>query len=333
MTDSSKKSSPNSSAPSASAVGENQVEHSKTGAAKTPTMQKRVKNALTHGMYAEEIVLPWESVEELIKLRNELWMELQPEGRSEEETAVGIVRLYWLKGRLMRTSQLAFHQDPFATEVAPSAPKNWDELVKEITSASDDKASLTRAAKDSLEALKAGIEKIREINMACLPGHSTDGPPKEAFQAAQRAQSKADFVSKILTEQVFPRMTALEEASKSGAATVYAKAYSHEHLEKTLRIEASLDARIDKQMARLVSLKEYKRLGKETAKAVNEAVPLVPDQTDLSVGDTAKILITSPFQGTSEALITIERGDVIDVKHVTMESNSYIYEFKILQKC
>ena len=280
MTDSSKKSTPNSSAPSASAVGENQVEHSKTGAAKTPTIQKRAKNALTHGIYAEEIVLPWESVEELIKLRNELWMELQPEGRSEEETAVGIVRLYWLKRRLMRTSQLGFHQDPFAIQVAPSGPKNWDELVKEITSASDNKISLTKAAMDSLEILKAAIEKIRDINCVCLPGHSTEGPPKEAFEAAQGAQRDANFVSKILTTQVFPRMIALEDVSKSGAATVYEKAYSHEHLEKTLRIEASLDARIDKQMARLVNLKEYKRLRKETNKAVNEAVPLVPEQTD-----------------------------------------------------
>lgn len=61
----------------------------------------------------------------------------------------------------------------------------------------------------------------------------------------------------------------------------------------------------------------------------DSAVELVPDQTDYSVGDTAKILITSPYQGTSEALISIERGDVITVEHITMESNSYIYEFEI----
>ena len=131
--------------------------------------------------------------------------------------------------------------------------------------------------KDLSVALKAASEKISEINMACLPGHSTEGPPKEAFQAAQCAQRDAGFVSNILTNQVFPRMIALEEAPKSAT---YERAYSHEHLEKTLRIEASLDARIDKQMARLVSLKEYKRLRKETTKAVNEAVPLVPEQTD-----------------------------------------------------
>jgi alpha-2-macroglobulin len=62
----------------------------------------------------------------------------------------------------------------------------------------------------------------------------------------------------------------------------------------------------------------------------DESVDLVPEQTEYSVGDTAKVLITSPYQGTSEALISIERGDIITVEHITMESNSHIYEFEIL---
>lgn len=62
----------------------------------------------------------------------------------------------------------------------------------------------------------------------------------------------------------------------------------------------------------------------------DESVDLVPEQTDYSVGDTAKVLITSPYQGTSEALVSIERGDIITVEHITLESNSHIYEFEIL---
>ncbi len=62
----------------------------------------------------------------------------------------------------------------------------------------------------------------------------------------------------------------------------------------------------------------------------DDSVELVPEQTDYNVGDTAKVLITSPYQGVSEALISIERGGVITVEHVTMESNSLIYEFEIL---
>lgn len=63
--------------------------------------------------------------------------------------------------------------------------------------------------------------------------------------------------------------------------------------------------------------------------ANDNTIELVPDQTDYTVGDTAKILITSPFQGVTEALISVERGDVMSVEHVTMDSNSYIFELPI----
>lgn len=159
----------------------------------------------------------------------------------------------------------------FTTEVARSGAKTWDDVAKLITSASGDKTSLSKTAKESLESLKEAIEKVRAISTACLPGHSEAGPPKEAFEAAHSAERDVKFVEKILTKQVFPRMTALEDAQKSDAATIYEKAYSHEHLEKVLQLEAKLDARIDKQLARLVSLKEYKRIRNETYKQV-EAV-------------------------------------------------------------
>ena len=61
----------------------------------------------------------------------------------------------------------------------------------------------------------------------------------------------------------------------------------------------------------------------------NRSIDLVPERTDYSVGERAKILIASPFQGTTEALISIERGDVLSVEQVTLKSNSQIYEFEI----
>jgi ribosomal protein S13 len=251
-----------------------QVTRPETSTAKTPAIQKCRKNALTHGIYAEEFVLEWESEDDLIMLRNGLWAELHPEGRFEEETALGIVNLLWQKRRVMRTAQLGFRRDPFAIEAGRSNPKSVDDLVQLMTLASGDERKLSQAAKESLDTLKEATEKIKEINMACLHGHSQAGTPKEAFKAAQEAKEGVDFVEKILSEQVFPRMIKLEEASKSGVATVYEKAYSHEHLEKTLRIEAALDARLDKQMARFVNLKEYKRIRKETSNPVLEAVPI-----------------------------------------------------------
>lgn len=56
---------------------------------------------------------------------------------------------------------------------------------------------------------------------------------------------------------------------------------------------------------------------------------LITDADDYEVGDTAEILIASPFQGESTALITVERGGILmhDVMH--METNSAVYRLPI----
>ncbi|HEX9832940.1 MAG TPA: alpha-2-macroglobulin family protein, partial [Mycobacterium sp.] len=58
-------------------------------------------------------------------------------------------------------------------------------------------------------------------------------------------------------------------------------------------------------------------------------IDLIADRSDYQVGDTAEILIASPFQGTTEALIAVERGEVMVVEHVKMDSNSFIYKLPI----
>jgi uncharacterized protein YfaS (alpha-2-macroglobulin family) len=58
-------------------------------------------------------------------------------------------------------------------------------------------------------------------------------------------------------------------------------------------------------------------------------IDLIADKRDYDIGDTAQILITSPFQGQSEALITVERGGVLTTERMTMDSNSTIYELPI----
>jgi alpha-2-macroglobulin len=60
-------------------------------------------------------------------------------------------------------------------------------------------------------------------------------------------------------------------------------------------------------------------------------IDLIADQTDYQIGDTAEILITSPFQGTAEALITVERGKVLTTDRVTMDSNSLVYQLPITE--
>ncbi len=60
-------------------------------------------------------------------------------------------------------------------------------------------------------------------------------------------------------------------------------------------------------------------------------IDLISDQSSYEIGDTAEILITSPFQGTSEALVVVQRGDVLQTERITMDSNSYVYELPITE--
>lgn len=56
---------------------------------------------------------------------------------------------------------------------------------------------------------------------------------------------------------------------------------------------------------------------------------LVSDQKDYSPGDTAEILIASPFQGEAYALVTVERGRVHYDDVVRLTSNSTVYRLPV----
>jgi uncharacterized protein YfaS (alpha-2-macroglobulin family) len=54
----------------------------------------------------------------------------------------------------------------------------------------------------------------------------------------------------------------------------------------------------------------------------NNRITLVADKKEYKPGDTANILIPSPYQGSVQALVTVERGRLLDTRLVTLNSNS-----------
>ena len=76
-----------------------------------------------------------------------------------------------------------------------------------------------------------------------------------------------------------------------------------------------------------VSSREYVSWRQQNSNRID----LISDQNDYEIGDTAEILITSPFQGEVNALVTVERGDVLRTEVITMDSNSYVYELPITE--
>ncbi len=64
----------------------------------------------------------------------------------------------------------------------------------------------------------------------------------------------------------------------------------------------------------------------------DNTLDIITDAEDYAVGDTARILVTSPFQGETEALITVERDGILTSEHITMESNSLVYDLPITEE-
>jgi hypothetical protein len=61
----------------------------------------------------------------------------------------------------------------------------------------------------------------------------------------------------------------------------------------------------------------------------DDRISLVADKRNYRPGDTAEILIPSPFQGAATALVTVERGGILKHEVVTLEDNSTIYQLPI----
>jgi uncharacterized protein YfaS (alpha-2-macroglobulin family) len=58
-------------------------------------------------------------------------------------------------------------------------------------------------------------------------------------------------------------------------------------------------------------------------------IDLKIDRDNYNVGDTASILIASPFQGQTTALVTVERGGILKTEVVTLATNSTVYKLPI----
>ncbi|GIK65369.1 MAG: hypothetical protein BroJett018_31630 [Chloroflexota bacterium] len=60
-------------------------------------------------------------------------------------------------------------------------------------------------------------------------------------------------------------------------------------------------------------------------------IDLISDKDNYKVDEVAEILIASPFQGESVALVTVERGDILQTEVVHMDTNSYVYRLPITE--
>jgi uncharacterized protein YfaS (alpha-2-macroglobulin family) len=63
----------------------------------------------------------------------------------------------------------------------------------------------------------------------------------------------------------------------------------------------------------------------------NNRIGLIADKTEYQVGDVAEILVPSPYTGTVQALVTVERGHVMDTQVRELQTNSEVLRVPITE--
>ena len=125
-----------------------------TGPTSKPGKKVIANNALKHGLTAQEhLLLPGESVEDLVQLRTRLWQDVQPSGVIEEELVDRIVDGLW---RLRRATHIetgiltyAYHDrvcKEAERKLAEGKVPDFSRFISDVPDALDDAEETLRMA-------------------------------------------------------------------------------------------------------------------------------------------------------------------------------------------
>jgi len=207
--------------------------------------KSRNRNALVHGLHAKDVLLPWDSKEDFEILHQELRAEFLPQGRAQEETVLDLANALWTKHTLWRMRRAALLKDPFTADIVGTERKSWSGIGKELRAQAMNARSFQNLSKTVFTDLSSAVQSVQ----------------REILQASDRDEIKkleerlAAFIR--LLDQAAPFFQHMMQAPN--AEKTFENAYLPESLQKMVQLEAQLDARIAKILARLVGLQEYKR--------------------------------------------------------------------------
>jgi hypothetical protein len=204
------------------------------------------QNALLHGLYAKDVLLPWESKEDFMRLHADLKAEFAPDGRAEEEAVLDLTFLHWHKRTIYRLWQSTMLSDPFTEDIRQTKSESWFDIRKGLRAAATSKRTLRGTIENSLSSLFDGLETVGE-KLAT----TSDAEELKVIYA------QTEVITKLVTERFMPLVKTMEQTPDAEHALE--RAYAPESLEKIMRLDGMFDTRIAKVLARLVGLKEFKR--------------------------------------------------------------------------
>jgi hypothetical protein len=222
---------------------------------------KSSKNALSHGAYSSDVILPWENAQDFKELHEGLQEEYLPSGRSEEEDVFDLACLRWKKRRLNVAFQVAARRDAhFSKLVDAGQREGWDGIIDYIANTSHDSdASIRELLKAYSQAAKSAYAVVSKETEKMLAADATN-------QTGEQTTDKREFLFRLLKELEVSSapigiLLRMIENGKLDQERWHSP-YRAEVLEKELKIAGEIDKRIEKVMRRLALTKEYKRLSR-----------------------------------------------------------------------
>jgi hypothetical protein len=142
--------------------------------------------------------------------------------------------------------QTAVLKDPFTLDILQTERKSWTGIRRSLRSA----ARSERTTLGVVEAEQAKIfSQIKQLRKAMDTASDR--------QEVKLIEEKMTALLRAIRDHGLPLIQVLRQGPN--AEQTFDSAYSAESMEKIVRLEAALDARISRVLARLVGLKEFKR--------------------------------------------------------------------------
>jgi hypothetical protein len=201
---------------------------------------------LVHGLYAKDVLLPWDDREEFAALHRGLKQEFFPSGQSEEECVIDLAHLHWQKRTVWRLRTAAVLRDPFTREIVATEKKSWSGIRRTLRENAREERSLVETMENSVAKAIAEVERLGKKLAKDLP-----------WEEVEKKTPLLRAGIELATNSLLPLLEQVRQLPDAEGA--FDKNYLPAALEKNVRLEAMIDARISKVLARLVALKEFKR--------------------------------------------------------------------------
>ena len=206
--------------------------------------KKSNHNALVHGVYSSDVILPWEKAEDFNALLNGMRLDFKPCGTIEDDIVFDIAVLHWKKRRVNRLLQLGFLQTRLAAELEKSGKRSASGIhsffKKQRIKEGREKAEYTTA-----------VVKLSEA-VTSLAGNVNSKKTSSLGKLGANVRSVVADIEK-LRPSIEAGAKSVDEAKKIDGA------YSLDTIGSACELEARLDALIEKAIQRLIIIREFQR--------------------------------------------------------------------------